>query len=145
MTLREAQEEYKTLEAEEQYWIERKEIAKSIVMPKSTDIRSESVDGGKREDKMLLYVQTLDNQKINETIDYIKKQKRATMNLIEKLLKIRNEYQTLERRIYDLRNDPEYMKTHNKPMPFWKIGNIVGYSKTQCSYIYNKIVQKLPK
>ena len=106
MTLREAQEEYKTLEAEEQYWIERKEIAKSIVMPKSTDIRSESVDGGKREDKMLLYVQTLDNQKINETIDYIKKQKRATMNLIEKLLKIRNEYQTLERRIYDLRNDP---------------------------------------
>ena len=145
MTLREAQEEYKTLEAEEQYWIERKEIAKSIVMPKSTDIRSESVDGGKREDKMLLYVQTLDNQKINETIDYIKKLKRATMNLIEKLLKIRNEYQTLERRIYDLRNDPEYMKTHNKPMPFWKIGNIVGYSKTQCSYIYNKIVQKLPK
>lgn len=145
MTLREAQEEYKTLEAEEQYWIERKEIAKSIVMPKSTDIRSESVDGGKREDKMLLYVETLDNQKINETIDYIKKQKKATMNYIEKLLKIRNEYQTLERRIYDLRNDPEYMKTHNKPMPFWKIGNIVGYSKTQCSYIYNKIVQKLPK
>lgn len=145
MTLRDAQEEYKTLEAQEQYWIERKEIAKSIVMPKSTDIRGEAVDGGKREDKMLLYVETLDNQKINETLDYIRKQKKATMNLIEKLLKIRNEYQTLERKIYDLRHDPEYMRTHNKLMPFWKIGKIVGYSRQQCINIYNKICQKLPK
>lgn len=145
MTLREAQEEYKILEAEEQYWVERKEIAKSIVLPKSTDIRGEAVDGGKREDKMLLYAEILDNQKILETLDYIRKQKRATMNLIEKILKIRNEYQTLERKIYDLRNDSEYLRTHNKPMPFWKIGQKVGYSKTQCINIYNKIVQKLPK
>lgn len=145
MTIREAQEEYKILEAEETYWLEKKEIIKSIVLPKAADIKTEVVDGGKREDKMLLYVEKLDNQKINETLDYIRKQKRITMNLIEKLLKIRNEYQTLERRIYDLRNDPEYLKTHNRQMPFWKIGNIVGYSKTQCAYIYNKTVQNLPK
>lgn len=145
MTIREAQEEYKILEAEESYWIERKESIKSLVMPKAMDIKGEVVDGGKREDKMLIYVEQLDEQKINETIEYIRKQKRITMDLIEKLLKIRNEYQTLERRIYDLRNDAEYMRTHNKKMPFWKIGTLVGYSKAQCIRIYNKMTQNAPK
>ena len=139
MTLREAQEKYNTLEADEIYWRDRKELIKSIVMPKSTDIRGESVDGGKREDKLLLYVEKLDEQKINETLDYIKREKDITMKLIEKLLKIKNEYQPLERRIYDLRNDPEYLRTHNKPMPFWKVGRMVGYSKSQCHYIYTKM------
>ena len=141
MTIREAQEKYKELEAEENYWRDRKEALKSLVLPKSTDIRGESVDGGKREDKMLLYVEKLDEQKINETIEYIKKQKNLTMKYIEALLKIRNEYPTLERRIYDLRHDPEYMRTHNRPMPFWKIGKIVGYSKAQCYRIYIKMKQ----
>lgn len=145
MTIREAQEMYKTLEAEESYWIDRKESLKTLVMPKAMNPTGEVVDGGKREDKMLLYVEKLDEQKINETIAYIRKQKTITMNFIEKLLKIRNEYQTLERRIYDLRNDGEYLRTHNKPMPFWKIGKMVGYSKAQCIRIYNKMTQKEPE
>lgn len=145
MTLRDAEEEYKNLEAVEQYWLEKKEIAKSVVLPKSPDITKEFVDGGKRVDNMLVYVETLDSQKINETIEYIKKQKAALLKLINKLTKIRNEYQTLERKIYDLRHDSEYMRTHNKPMPFWKIGKIVGYSRQQCINIYNKICQNLPK
>lgn len=145
MTIREAQEKYETLEAEESYWIERKESIKSLVMPKAMDIKGEVVDGGKREDKMLLYVQALDEQKINETIDYIRIQKNITMKYIEKLLKIRNEYQTLERRIYDLRHDPEYLRNHNRPMPFWKIGKLVGYSKAQCYRIYSKMKQSETK
>ena len=145
MTLREAQEKYKELEAEEIYYKEQKELIQSLVMPKAINPMEEVVDGNKREDKMFLYVEQLDEKKINETLEYIKREKRITMNFIEKLLKIRNEYPTLEKRIYDLRHDPDYIKTHNKPMPFWKIGKIVGYSKTQCSYIYNKIVQNLPK
>lgn len=142
MTIRDAQEEYKTLEAEERYWKDKKESLKSLVMPKSTDIRGEPVDGGKREDKMLLYVEQLDELKINETLEYIKKQKEITMKFIETLLKIKNEYKPLERRIYDLRNDVEYLKTHNKPMPFWKIGRMVGYSKAQCYRIYQKMTNE---
>lgn len=145
MTIREAQEEYKMLEAEELYWLEKKESIKTLVMPKAMNPTGIIVDGGKCEDKMLLYVEQLDEQKINETIAYIRKQKSITMKYIEKLLKIRNEYPTLEKRIYDLRHDPEYMRTHNKPMPFWKIGKIVGYSRQQCINIYNKIGQNLPK
>lgn len=144
MNLREAQEEYKMLEVLEQYYLNCKELAKSLVTPKSTDIRSEVVDGGKIEDKMLLYAIMMDEKKIEETLTYIRKKKKLLMDLIEQYLKIRNEYGTLERKIYDLRNDPEYLKTHNKPMPFWKIGNIVGYSRQQCINIYNKISQKLP-
>ena len=145
MTLREAQEKYKELEAVEEYWINKKELLESLVTPKSMNPSEEVVDGGKREDKMLIYVEQLDELKIKETLDYIKKEKKLTMKLITTLLKIRNEYQTLERKIYDLRNDPEYIRTHNKPMPFWKIGQIVNYSRSQCHYIYNKLGQKKTK
>ena len=142
MTIKDAQEKYETLEAEEKYWKDMKEAIKSIVMPKSTDIRSESVDGGKREDKMLLYAEKLDDLQINETLAYIKREKEITMKLIEKLLMIKNEYKPLERRIYDLRHDTEYLRTHNKPMPFWKIGRLVGYSKVQCYRIYKKMTNE---
>lgn len=145
MTLREAKEKYEIIKAEEIYWKERKTILDGIVMPKAMNPTGEIVDGGKRVDKMLLYMEQLDEQKINETLDYIKKEKTTLENYISKLEKIYNTFPTLEKKIYDLRNDQEYKRVHNKPMPFWKIGSIVGYSKSQCREIYNKIVQKCPK
>lgn len=67
------------------------------------------------------------------------------MQYIENELKIRNEYNTLERRIFDLRNDKEYLRVHNKPMPFWRIGQLVGYSQAQCFRIYTKMKQNETK
>ena len=63
MTLREAQEQLKKLDNEYKYWLNEKEIAMSIVLPKATDIRNEVVDGGKRADKMLKYVEILENKR----------------------------------------------------------------------------------
>lgn len=145
MTLWEAQEKLKEFEAEEIYWNDKKQLIESIVMPKAINPTCDVVDGGKRVDKMLLYVEQLDEQQVIETLEYIKKEIKLLKDLINKLSKIRDEYPTLEKKIYDLRHDVEYKRTHNKPMPFWKIGKIVGYSKNQCRLIYNKIVQNKSK
>ena len=55
MTIKEANYELKRLENEYNYWLNEKEQIKSLVVPKSTDIRLERVDGGKREDKLVNY------------------------------------------------------------------------------------------
>ena len=133
MTLKEAQEQLKRLENEYNYWINEKEIALSIVMPKATDIRSEVVDGGKRTDKMLKYVELLEHKQIDETLEYIFKKQQNLMNYIDNELKIIGTYNYIEKRIYELRQD----KVH-----WWKIGNIVGLSERQCRRIYKKMIGK---
>ena len=142
MTLLEAQEELKKLDNEYKYWLGEKEIALSIVLPKTTDIREEVVDGGKRIDKMLKYVELLESKQIDQTLDYIHKKQQNLMNYIENELKIIGQYSYIEKRIYDLRNDPEYIRIHNKPMPFWIIGNQMGLSDRHIRRIYSRLVNK---
>lgn len=133
MTLLEAQEQLKKLDNEYKYWLNEKEIAQSILLPKSFDIKNEIVDGGKREDKMLKYIEILDEKQIDETLDYIFKKQQNLMNYIEEELKIIGQYNLIEKRIYELRQE----KVH-----WWKIGNIVGLSDRQCRRIYSKMVKK---
>lgn len=133
MTLREAQEQLKKLDNEYNYWLNEKELALSVVLPKATDIRNEVVDGGKRIDKMLKYVEILDSKQIDETLDYIFRKQQNLMDYIDKELKIIGTYNYIEKRIYELRQD----KVH-----WWKIGNIVGLSERQCRRIYKKMIQR---
>lgn len=133
MTLREAQEQLKKLDNEYNYWLNEKELALSVVLPKDTDIRNEVVDGGKRIDKMLKYVEILDSKQIDETLDYIFRKQQNLMDYIDKELKIIGTYNYIEKRIYELRED----KVH-----WWKIGNIVGLSERQCRRIYKKMIQR---
>lgn len=132
MTLKEAQAQLKQLDNEYNYWLNEKELALSVVLPKATDIRNEVVDGGKRIDKMLKYVEILDNKQIDATLDYIFKKQQNLMDYIDKELKIICTYNYIEKRIYELRQD----KVH-----WWKIGNIVGLSERQCRRIYKKMIQ----
>lgn len=143
MNLIDAKKELQQLENEETYWLNEKENIKSLVMPKGINITPDKVNGGKREDKMLKYTELLDDKKIDETLDYIWKRKRNIMNYIEVELKIIGEYSNLEQKIYELRYDQEYMKSHKgKKRPFRQIGNIVGYSDMQCIRILQKMLSK---
>lgn len=132
MTLKEAQAQLKQLDNEYNYWLNEKELALSVVLPKATDIRNEVVDGGKRIDKMLKYVEILDNKQIDATLDYIFKKQQNLMDYIDKELKIIGTYNYIEKRIYELRQDK---------VNWWKIGNIVGLSERQCRRIYKKMIQ----
>lgn len=143
MDLIEANVKLKKLENEEEFWINEKELAMSKVLPKGISIEADKIPSTKRVDKNLEYVIELDDKKIDETLDYIHKKKKNLMNYIEEELKILGQYSVLERRIYELRNDPEYIKNNNgKKMPFEKIGHMVGYSKSQCCRILQKMEQK---
>lgn len=142
MNLIEAKKEVKLLENQYNYWLNEKENLKSLVLPKGIQITPDKVNGGKREDRMLTYIELLDDKKIDETLEYITRRKRNLEHFIEEELKILGEYNTLEKKIYDLRYDEVYIKENGKERTFYEIGNIVGYSKGQCYKILQKMLNK---
>lgn len=142
MNLIEAKKKLQHLEIEEQYWLNEKENIKSLVMPKGIQITADKVSGGKREDKMTKYVELLEDKQIDATLDYIYKKKRNLMNYIEEELKIIGEYSQLEKKIYELRYDQDYIKENGKKRPFRQIGRIVGYSDMQCIRILQKMLAR---
>ena len=143
MNLIDAKKELQQLENEENYWLNEKENLKSLVMPKGMEITPDKVSGGKREDRMLKYAELLDDKKIDETLDYIFRRKRSLMDYIENELKIVGEYSNLEKRIYDLRYDLDYIQQNKgKKRPFRQIGALVGYSDMQCIRILQKMLSR---
>lgn len=143
MNLIDAKKQLQELENEEIFWLNEKELIKSIVLPRSMELTADKVSGGKRIDKNLKYVELLDDKKIDETLDYIYKRKRNIMNYIEEELKIIGTYGLLEQKIYDLRYDEDFIKEHNgKKRPFREIGEVVGFSASQCCRILQKMLSR---
>lgn len=132
MTIKEANYELKRLENEYNYWLNEKEQIKSLVVPKSTDIRLERVDGGKREDKLVKYAELLDDKKIDETLEYIDKKRTNLMNWLDQELKIMEQYEPLKRKIIRLREEEH--------LSYEKIGRAVGYSTRHVIRIYKEAV-----
>lgn len=137
MTLKDANKELEKLENEYNYWLKQKENLLNLVMPKATDMRGEIVDGGKREDRLLKYVELEDEKQINATLDYIWKRKNNLMNWIDEELRILGDYEPIERKIIMLRDD-ERKK--------WKdIARNIGYCERQCQRIYDKYKKRKTK
>lgn len=132
MTIREANYELMKLDNEYNYWLNEKERIKSLVIPKSTDIRPEKVDGGKREDRLVKYIELLDDKKIDETLDYIDKKRTNLMNWLDQELKIMEQYEPLKRKIIRLREEEH--------LSYEKIGITVGYSTRHVIRIYKEAV-----
>lgn len=132
MTIREANYELMKLDNEYNYWLNEKERIKSLVIPKSTDIRPEKVDGGKREDRLVKYIELLDDKKIDETLDYIDKKRTNLMNWLDQELKIMEQYEPLKRKIIRLREEEH--------LSYEKIGIAVGYSTRHVIRIYKEAV-----
>ena len=134
MTIKEVNYELKRLDNEYNYWLNEKEQLKSLVYPRSTDIRLEKVDGGKREDRLLKYAELLDDKKIDETLEYIDCRRNNLMNWLDQELKIMEQYEPLKRKIIRLREEEK--------LSYEKIGAIVGYSTRHVIRIYKSAVGK---
>lgn len=132
MTIREANYELMKLDNEYNYWLNEKEQIKCLVVPKSTDIRPEKVDGGKREDRLVKYIELLEDKKIDETLDYIDKKRTNLMNWLDQELKIMEQYEPLKRKIIRLREEEH--------LSYEKIGIAVGYSTRHVIRIYKEAV-----
>ena len=63
MNLIEAKIELQHLENDINRLLQEKELLKSMVLPKGIEITPDKVNGGKREDRMLKYVELLDEKK----------------------------------------------------------------------------------
>ena len=92
MTLKEANKKLEELENDYEYYLNEKEELLSLVLPKATNTTSERVDGGTREDKMMKYIETDEEKRINDTLDYIDKKKQNLMRWINEELRILNKY-----------------------------------------------------
>lgn len=132
MTIKEANYELKKLDNEYNYWLNEKEQLKSLVYPKATDIRLEKVDGGKREDRLVKYVELLDDKKIDETLEYIEKRRNNLMNWLDNELRIMEEYEPLKRKIIRLKEEQN--------LSYEKIGLAVGYSTRHVIRIYKNAI-----
>lgn len=136
MTLKEANEQLEKLENDYDYYLKEKEEILSLVMPVATDIRGERVDGGKRSDRLLEYIETMDIKKIDETLNYIFKRKQNLMNWIDDELKILGKYDKIEQLII------YYKEVDPKKYTWIEISQLVHYSVTQCRRIYKRYKKK---
>lgn len=130
MTLKEANEELERLGNEYNYWLNEKEKLLLLVTPKSTDIKSEIVQGGKRVDRLAQYVESMDEKKINETLDYIHARKLNLMNWMDNELKILGKYNEVEKLIVF------YKEVDTKQRTWIEISRLVHYSESHCKRIY---------
>lgn len=128
MTIKDAKMKLAQCEINLEYWLNEKEIAINSVMPKSKGFDSEVVSGGTREDKYKKLDYAIDE--IDPTIEYLNKEISNLNNFIEQSLKILGEYEPLERKIIELREE--------KKMKWEDIATRVNYSDRQCKRIYSK-------
>ena len=141
MTLKEANYELKKLENDYNYYLNEKEQLQCLVYPKATDIKLEKVTGGKREDKLLEYVNLLDVKKIDETLDYIFKRQQNLIKWIENELKIMLEYGKVESAIIELK-ETGFIRDKGtgkyRELTWEEIAEKVHWSKSFCRNVYRK-------
>ena len=144
MDLKTANKELEKLDNEYNYWLSQKELAKNLVYPKSADIQLEKVDGGNRQDRLLKYVELLDDKKIDETLNYIFKRKCNLLNWLEKELKIMLKYGEVESAIIQLKENERIIDKNGKvrEITWEEISKKVHWSKSFCRNVYRKYKKK---
>jgi hypothetical protein len=121
----------KSIEADLEYYLLKKENAFNKTQPTPVDITKEPTQGGKRENKFDKYVIT--NEELDPIIDLIQKEKRALENLLENKLKSTGEYKVIiqvliglkERHYSWARVDKEYISTGKLPVSLTTCRNLL--------------------
>lgn len=132
MTLKEANFQVEQLENEYEYYLNEKASLEGLVLPRSTDIRSEKVDGSKVEDKLAKYVELKDIKAIDETLSYIHAKKQNLLMWIENELKILGKYDQVEQLVV------YYKEIDTRKVSWLEISTLVHYSVSQCKRIYRR-------
>lgn len=66
---------------------------------------------------------------INNQMSLLKKEKKAILKYIEEEHNRLIGVKAIKDKIYELREDPEFIKKNGRKRYYWEIGNIVGYSE----------------
>ncbi len=130
MTIKEANNKLEQIDNKIEYWLKEKELELSKVLPKTTNITSERVSGGKRVDKFYSFV--VEIEPIDKELDILYGKKKNLEDYIEKELHRLNKYREVEQLIV-------YYKEQCLESYTWnQIAQKVFYSKEQCQRIYKK-------
>lgn len=145
MTLREANNKLEQLNNDYNYWLREKEIAQSLVLPQSTDTTAERIEGGKRVDKMLKYVEIIEDKQIDETLEYIHQKKLNVLNWIDNELKRLGKHGETEKIIVQLKENTTVIDKNTEKERFltWEeIGLRAHFDKDYCRKVYRLYKKK---
>lgn len=130
MTIKEANNQINRIDNEIEYYLKKKELEMSKMMPQATKYDKTLVDGGKREDKYASYA--IKNELLDKELDKLFKEKFLLENFIEKELLRLGKYDEVEQLIV-------YYKEQSLDKLTWlQISQKVHYSVIQCKRIYKK-------
>ena len=139
MKLSEAKKELERLDNDLEYQLKRKEILFRRTQPGAVDTTKENVQGGKREDKYLNYVETLEEKQINEEIDKIYAQRKNLENWLNNELKIMGKYNELEQLVRYYKEEVQITDKWTgrvRGLTWEEIGKNIHYSSVWCRKVY---------
>ena len=130
MTIKEANNQINRIDNEIEYYLKKKELEMSKMMPQATKYDKTLVDGGKREDKYANYV--IKNELIDKELDKLFKEKLLLENFIEKeLLRLGKYDEVVQLIVY-------YKEQSLEKLTWQQISLKVHYSTAQCRSLYRK-------
>ena len=132
MTLKDAKFQLEQCYNDLEYWLNEKEILINNACIRTQTIQDEVVTGGKRVDRYANVDYTIDE--LDPIIDYLNQRIINLNNFIENSLRILGEFEPLERKIIELRDE--------KNMKWQQIAYEVNYSERQCQRIYDKYCKR---
>lgn len=144
LTLEEAAKELDKLANDKIYWENRLEQISSLIMPQSTNVANERVDGGERIDKLLKYTELKDELAIEDTLKYIDDKILSLNQWVERELIRLDKYGETEKKIVYLR---EHRKVRDKytnrlrKMTWKEIAKETHYSERSVRYFYENYVR----
>lgn len=138
LDIREAKNRVNRIDNLLEYYLGKKERELNKILPKSSNLNIELVEGGKREDRYINYASVC--EKYDPIINELYEEKFALEQFIEKELKRLNQYDEVEQLIVYYK---EIYTPKKKLEKTWDwIAGQVHYSKSQCKRIYSKYKNK---
>ena len=136
MTLKEANYQVEKWENELKLLLDKKESLERIVDIHGTSYDKVLVDGGKHEDRMLLYQMLKEATHLDMNIKILQDKIKANLEWIDNELKLLQKYGKVEQVIVF------YKELISKEYTWATISNIVHFSESQCRRIYRKYKKK---
>ena len=138
MTLREANYKVEKLSNEIELLLREKESLELMVEPQAVDTTKITVDGGKRVDKLPIYVYEKELKDIDNKLQIKQEQRKNYMDWIDRELKILKKYDQVEQLII------YYKEIDTHKYTWLQISMMVGihYSVPQCKRIYRRYREK---
>lgn len=89
---------------------------------------------------MKINLETATNRlaEINNQLTLLMKEKKAIQCYIEEENNRKIGLNSIKDRVYQLREDSEFIEKHGRKRYYWEIGNIVGYSEKSIKRIFSE-------